>query len=159
VTFSVVSTTDPNANLVSVGLTIRHVLQGTSAYGDVRGRLVHLVGVTAYEIHYLYRSGSSVFRAVKYVVGKANVVEVITYEALLKDAAAVANAFARSASSVRWLRGPYDLDIRAITVTRTRRNGLQFVVRFRHPASLTKRTDLQLLLDTDQNARTGVQWG
>jgi hypothetical protein len=77
----------------------------------------------------------------------------------LKDAPGVQQDFARSANSLRWLRGPYKPDIRTITVSRTRRNVLRFAIRFRNPVSLTSRTKLQLLLDTDQNARTGVQGG
>jgi hypothetical protein len=158
VTFSVASRKNPNGNTLSAGLQVRHALQGESAFSDLRGRLVHLSGVTAYVIRYVYRDGGDVFRGVKYVIGKPSVANVITYEALLKDSAVVAGAFDRSAGSLRWLRGPYDdLDIRSISVTRTRGNVLEFAVRFRHPTSLTKRTALQLLLDTDENARTGIQ--
>lgn len=42
-------------------------------------------------------------------------------------------------------------------MTRTRGNDLHFAIRFRHPIALTKRTGLQVLLDTDQDKSTGIQ--
>jgi hypothetical protein len=156
VTFRVASEKNANGNTLTAGLKVKGALQGVSSFSDLRGRLVHLNGATAYQIRYLYRDGADLFRGVKYIVGKPGIADVATYEALLKDSAAVANVFAHSASSLRWLRGPYDLDIRSISVTRTRGNVLEFAIRFRHPIS-SKRADIQVLLDTDQDTRTGIQ--
>jgi hypothetical protein len=154
VTFSVASGRPPVANVVVDGLSVRRALgQG---YSGVRGRLVHLQDILAYQIDFRYTIGSRTLRGVKYVVANANVLDVVTYEAPPDDAAAL-DAFARSANSLRWVRGPHGIDIRSITVSRPRRDVVRFAFRFRYPTSLTKRTDLQLLINTDHNTSTGVQ--
>jgi hypothetical protein len=156
VTFSVAYVKDDQGTVAEYGPDVLAFVKKDGRFSNVRGRAVHLPSVHAYEVDFDVKLGSQDFVGSKYVLFNNGTVYVVTYEAL-KSQAAHLTQFRQSAESMRFVRGTAQPDIRRATVSRAANGTLTFRIDFGAPVVIDSSKMLQVMLDTDRNAKTGVE--
>ena len=134
-----------------------HELRSNPTYSQVTVRNVHPPGVHAFEFSFRAKLEDGLFLGRKYLVVHRGRIYWVTYEWLPRQTAAHLAQTKASVRSLRYVRGPYDPDIRTVVVTKSSTGMLSFRILFRHPTKLTAAHKLEVFLDTDLNAKTGAR--
>ena len=158
VTFSVYSIeAEPGANTAfALGAVLVDTLKRDKEFSNVRSRIMHLPSVVAVQVGFDVTLKGRKFTGFKYALVHSKKAYLVTYEAIRARASHIPQ-FLASARSMQYTRGPYEPDIRTVTVARTPTGVISLQIRFRSPVALDWDRKLQVMLDTDKDHRTGIQ--